>query len=136
MTLTEEGRRYAEQIAHSSMVAKVALSGGAGGWPEAHVETAVETMNTEAVRNAPRRIDYDRMNREAPQLKAALTRAQKSGDPLKILDAVEKAFDAWDEIGAWPDNWHTWNIALRDAAYADARATGTWNLPSELDDIR
>jgi len=120
-TLTEAGRRYAERIAHSSTVARVALSGDEGGWPEEHVKLAVETMNVEAVRNEPRRIDYDRMNREYPKQKAALTRAKNSGDPEKILAAVEKAFDAWDEIGAWPDAWATWSVALDDVRWSTHR---------------
>jgi hypothetical protein len=103
------------------MVAKVALSDGAGGWPEEHVDLAIETMNREAIRNQPRRIDYERMSREHPKQKAALTRAKKSDDPMKILVAVEKAFDVWDEIGAWPDDWATWSVALDDVYFGFRR---------------
>lgn len=60
-------------------------------------------------------IDYARMNREGPALKAALTRAVKSKDAGAIVLAVKKALVAWDAIGAWPDQWHRWNIALSDA---------------------
>lgn len=84
-----------------------------------------------------RTIDYDRMRREAPRLKRALTCAQKSGDPQKVLAACTEAVRVWNEIGAWPDNWHTWNIALQDARWADLRqsVTGTTNIPFSLDDI-
>lgn len=67
-------------------------------------------------------IDYAAMSREHPKLKAALTRAKNSGDPVKVLDAVEKAYDRFDAIGAWPDDWHTWNIALSDADFAFRRS--------------
>lgn len=80
-------------------------------------------------------IDYARMRKESPRLKRMLTCAQKSGDPQKVVEACKEAIKVWNEIGAWPDNWHTWNIALYDAAYADARATGTWNIPQTLDDL-
>ncbi len=60
-------------------------------------------------------IDYARMQRTFPKHKAALTRAKKSGDPQKVVAACKAAVAEWDAIGAWPDHWHTWNIALRDA---------------------
>jgi hypothetical protein len=60
-------------------------------------------------------IDYARMNREHPKQKAALTRAVKSGDKAKVLAACTAAVKAWDAIGAWPDDWHRWQIALDDA---------------------
>lgn len=59
-------------------------------------------------------IDYDLMNAELPRCKAALTRATKSGDPVKILDAVEKALDLFDRVGAMPDAWSVWRNALED----------------------
>jgi len=49
--------------------------------------------------------------------KARLTRAINSGDPAKVLDACKLAVAEWNEIGAWPDNWHRWNMALYDAGY-------------------
>lgn len=59
-------------------------------------------------------LDYAAMKREMPKLKAALTRAKRSGDPLKVRDACATAAETFNRIG-WPDNWHTWNIALVDA---------------------
>ena len=79
-------------------------------------------------------IDYARAKREAPALKRALTRAQKSGNPVWVLEACRKAVKAWNAWGAWPDNWHTWNIALSDAAFAAARQ-GIPNFPIHLDEI-
>lgn len=60
-------------------------------------------------------IDYKRMNRVLPGQKAALTRAIKSGDPDKVRAACREAVRVWNEIGAWPDNWARWQIALDDA---------------------
>jgi hypothetical protein len=81
-------------------------------------------------------IDYARMQREFPKQKAALTRAKSSGDPQKVLAACRSAVKVWDEIGAWPDAWHTWNIALHDAATADLRARGTTDIPPSLEHLR
>lgn len=89
-----------------------------------------------AARPEPRRIDYDRMNREMPAQKAALTRAmnrwkaavkdlrfyERDEDPTaraaaeNVARVCKAAVALWNECGAWPDNWHTWNIALRDVA--------------------
>lgn len=61
-------------------------------------------------------IDYDRMKRTMPKHKSALTRAKKSGDAGKVVRACEAAVKEWDAIGAWPDQWHTWQVALSDVA--------------------
>lgn len=67
----------------------------------------------EAARDAARpRIDYARMNRIGPAQKAALTRAVKSGDRDRVVLACAKAVREWDEIGAWTDDWSTWQRAL------------------------
>lgn len=66
-------------------------------------------------RAEPKRIDYDRMKREWPKQKAALTRAVKTGDPVKIADVCIKAVAAWDQIGGWPDDWSRFERALNDA---------------------
>jgi hypothetical protein len=63
--------------------------------------------------------DYAAMQAELPKLKAALTRAKKAG-PLKVLEAVEHAFNRFDAIG-YPDAWHTWKMAAFDARGAYAR---------------
>lgn len=75
----------------------------------------------------PRRIDYDRMKRVMPGQKAALTRAKKTGDPEVIARVCKAAVREWDEIGAWPDNWHMWQAALNDAL--------PWNTPIDLRDL-
>jgi len=71
-------------------------------------------------------IDYARAQRENPNLKAALTRAQKVSDPIKRRDAVvaacKKAVEAWEAWGAWPDGWALWQRALSDAILAAERA--------------
>lgn len=89
-----------------------------------------------AARPAPRRIDYERMNREHPAQKAALTRAvnrwraavdglpywqrDENAAAIAAAENVAKtclaAVTAWNACGAWPDDWHRWNIALLDAA--------------------
>ena len=81
--------------------------------------TANEILARARAREAAREaaytpIDYDRMNREGPKLKAALTRAVNSGDRDKVVLACAKAVKAWDAIGAWPDNWGNWQRALDD----------------------
>lgn len=72
-------------------------------------------------------IDYERMQRTFPKHKAALTRANKKVGSVKypaVLAACKAAVKEWDAIGAWPDNWATFNIALGDAAFYHARLTG------------
>jgi hypothetical protein len=54
--------------------------------------------------------------------KSALTRAKNSGDPVKVLDAVEKTLDEWSGK-AWPDDWTRWSVALYDAWYTWERHT-------------
>lgn len=56
---------------------------------------------------------------EYAKLKSALTRAKNSGDPQKVLTAVEAAVKVFDSK-IWPDDWAMWRIALEDAAH-DAR---------------
>jgi hypothetical protein len=58
-------------------------------------------------------------NAEFAKLKSALTRAKDSGDPARVLAAVEKAVERFNET-TWPDAWCTWLIALEDAGW-DAR---------------
>lgn len=65
-------------------------------------------------------IDYERMKRVYPKQKAALTRAKKQGYS-KVLAVVVAAITEWNEIGAWPDAWHSWQRALDEAAYAQNR---------------
>ena len=62
----------------------------------------------------PVRIDYDRMNREHPKQKAALTRAVKTRDPEKVAQVIKRTIREWNEIGAWPDDWSHWQRALDD----------------------
>lgn len=60
-------------------------------------------------------IDYARMQRVSPKQKAALTRATKKGYAA-VLATCQATVKEWNEIGAWPDAWHRWQIALDDAA--------------------
>jgi len=53
-------------------------------------------------------------NADFRRQKAALTRAINSGDPLKVLDTVEKTLKEWHGK-AWPDDWSRWLRALEDA---------------------
>lgn len=73
-------------------------------------------------------IDYKAMAKAYPRQKAALTRARKAG-PKAVEAACRKAVAEWNAIGAWPDGWHTWNIALGDAHWADP------SVPASLDDL-
>src|SRR6476646_460593 len=67
-----------------------------------------------AARNRRKPIDYARMSREFPKQKAALTRAIKSGQRDRVLLTCAATVKAWDEIGAWPDDWARWQCALDD----------------------
>ncbi len=58
--------------------------------------------------------DYAALNREKRTQLAALTRAKNSGDPRKIVAAVDAAFARFNVVG-WPDQWPTWQIAKDDA---------------------
>jgi len=60
-------------------------------------------------------IDYQRMARVRRGQKSALTRAIKSRDPERILSVCAAAVREWNAIGAWPDDWHRWQIALSDS---------------------
>ena len=62
----------------------------------------------------PRRIDYDRMRREWPRQKAALTRAVKSGSAEKVAAVCIAAVKVWDEVGAWPDDYSLFERSLND----------------------
>lgn len=75
----------------------------------------------------PSRIDYERMSREYPKVKAALTRARNSGDPLKVRAAVAKFSELSDACGAMPDDWAIFRNALEDA-FAD------WQRSDACDD--
>ncbi len=66
-------------------------------------------------RAQPRPIDYERMKREHPKQKAALTRAIKTGDPERIAATIKTTVAQWDVVGAWPDDWSRWQRALDDA---------------------
>ena len=59
-------------------------------------------------------------NADFRRQKTALTRAINSGDPVKVLDTVEKTLDEWNGK-AWPDAWHRWSVALDDAFWAYQR---------------
>jgi hypothetical protein len=63
-------------------------------------------------------IDYARMQKSGPKLKAALTRAQKKGYTAVRMACIE-AVKEWEAIGAWPDNWSHWQRALEDAYHAE-----------------
>lgn len=52
-------------------------------------------------------------NRQYSAQKAALTRAIKTRDPVKVRAACEKAVREWN-VTCWPDEWHRWQNALYD----------------------
>lgn len=68
---------------------------------------------------APRRTEYLSQD-EHRRLTAKLTRAERSGQPLKVLAAVEDALMSWSGK-AWPDQWSRWARALEDAYSARRR---------------
>jgi len=75
----------------------------------------------------PRRIDWDRMNREWPAQKRRLNAALKTGDPVAVANVCIATVKVWDEIGAWPDNWSMFQRALDDVL--------PWNQQVNLDDV-
>ena len=75
----------------------------------------------------PQRIDYDRMQREWPKQKAALTRALKSGSAEKVANVCIAAVKVWDEVGAWPDDYTLFQRALNDVL--------PWHQQVDLDDV-
>jgi hypothetical protein len=62
----------------------------------------------------PRRIDYERMQKVWPKQKAALTRAIKTGSPVKVAEVCIATVKVWDEIGCWPDDWAHFQRGLND----------------------
>lgn len=80
-------------------------------------------------------IDYQRMSEILPKQKAQLTRARKKGYPA-VLDACRKAVEEWNRIGAWPDNWSTWQVALTDAYYEAARNGEKFAYVARLEDLQ
>jgi hypothetical protein len=76
-------------------------------------------MSRELYEPAPtRRIDYERMNREFPAVKAALTRAERQDEirrPLAVVKACERFVELSERCGAMPDDWARWRNALEDA---------------------
>ncbi|AWY05325.1 hypothetical protein SEA_MEMENTOMORI_71 [Microbacterium phage MementoMori] len=75
----------------------------------------------------PRRIDYERMNREWPGQKRRLAAAVETGDPVKVAEVCIDAVKVWDEIGAWPDDWSAFQRALDDVL--------PWNQGVDLSDV-
>lgn len=55
--------------------------------------------------------------RQFSALKARLTRAQRSADPVAVLDACNAAARTFNADG-YPDAWHRWNVARQDALRA------------------
>ncbi len=76
-------------------------------------------------------IDYARMQRDFPKQKAALTRAvnawRKTGDNAAVIKTCRETVRAWDEVGAWPDDWSRWQRALSD--------TLPWHSDMDLRDL-
>jgi hypothetical protein len=52
---------------------------------------------------------------EIPRLKNVLSRAKRSGDPVAVLEAVERTLAV---LGTWPSGWASWRAVLDDAYYA------------------
>lgn len=75
----------------------------------------------------PRRIDYERMNREWPRQKRALAAAVKAKDPARVAQVCIDAVKVWDEVGAWPDDWSAFQRGLDDVL--------PWNQQVQLDDV-
>lgn len=59
-------------------------------------------------------IDYALVTRLTRKHKGALTRAQKAGDPRRIIAVCDAALSDFEDHG-YPDCWHRWNTAKIDA---------------------
>ncbi|MBA2726512.1 MAG: hypothetical protein H0U53_11020 [Actinobacteria bacterium] len=69
---------------------------------------------------------YTLTNQEYSKSKAALTRAQNSGDNEKLVKVVREAVALFNEKG-WPDNWTLWRNALDDAGWSSrCEDEGRW----------
>ena len=57
---------------------------------------------------------------------------------VKVHAECKRTVGEWNETekGYWPDDWHRWNIALRDAACAYQRAGGPSQFPAGLESLR
>lgn len=83
-------------------------------------------------------IDYERMQKSGPKLKAALTRANRTADNVRyvrVLVACQAAVKEWEAIGAWPDNWSLWQRTLEDAALVSERANRQHIVVPRLEDL-
>lgn len=61
-------------------------------------------------------IDYAAAQKSFKKHKGLLTRAKNSGDPHRVVKAVNTAFGEWDAMGIpYPDSHHTWSVAKQDA---------------------
>lgn len=60
------------------------------------------------------------------KLKGQLTRAERSGDPVKVLAAVESFLKACEGT-VMPDDWARWLRALEDAFREYQRTHDGWN---------
>jgi len=103
-----------------------------------------EALARQAARPKPRPIDYERMNREFPKQKAALTRAMNAwrkvsaGDRFgedprtqaaaeKVAAVCKKTVAEWNACGSWPDDWARWQRSLDDVL--------GWNSSLQLEDL-
>lgn len=75
----------------------------------------------------PRRIDYERMNREWPRQKRRLAAALKQKDPVAVAQVCIDSVRVWDEVGAWPDDWSAFQRAGDDVL--------PWNQHVDLSDV-
>ena len=78
-------------------------------------ERAVPTL--EAVKPASQDFDQSAYKKK----KAALTKAEKSQDPQKILEVAQAHLDEWEKTGQYPDDWSRWERAKEDAELAIRR---------------
>jgi len=68
----------------------------------------------------------DELTQVMSRHKAALTRAENTGDPTRIIAACDAAFADFEQVG-WPDCWSRWQRAKDDAMLIRARArTPQW----------
>ena len=89
--------------------------------------TEYRVIDQRPSRPEPRRIDYERMNREWPKQKRSLNRAVKTGDATKVAAVCIDVVKVWDEVGAWPDDWSAFQRGLDDVL--------PWSQQADLADV-
>ncbi|MHB8492763.1 MAG: hypothetical protein ACYDA6_11210 [Solirubrobacteraceae bacterium] len=96
---------------------------------EANEALRLALARADARAAAATRVDDALLNRMVRRQQAALTRAQRSGDPERVILTVRDTVREWEAPGAlWPDDWSRWQRALDDVL--------PWHQHIDIRDLR